>query len=243
MEANAFGVVCGSLWKFKKQNFHKPPTASLEILKNRISTNALILRKESTASTMPATTMCTFGKGKKEKPEPVRVEETIRTDMLYQCKAGKRLQIRIGSRGFVPDRECEESLGIPWLAWWFWSGEQKKRLWSMRQGKQDLLRPQKAAGSRSFLRRHARLSGGRNTACLLQAVWQGETGETRLGGGQPFLYQAICVLCRKTMPRLQHQGCGQRTPPGLAHGQGSGKAVYDRAAKASSKAGAQGDWH
>ena len=163
--------------------------------------------------------------------------------MLYECKEGKRLKIRIGSPVFVPDRECEESLGIPWLASWSWSGEEKKHLRSMRQGTQDLLRPQEAAGSRSSLRRGAHLSGGRDTSPLLQAVWQGETGETRLAGRQSFLHQAIRVLCREAMPRLQYQGCGQRTPPGLAYSQGSGKAIYDRAAKACSKAGSQGDWH
>lgn len=70
MKADAFDTGYGSLWKFKKQNFHKPPTASLEILKNRISTNALILRKESTAFTISATADPSLQKKNKKKQEP-----------------------------------------------------------------------------------------------------------------------------------------------------------------------------
>lgn len=51
MKADAFAAVCGSLWICIGINPHKPPTDSLEIL-GRIPTNALILRKESTAFTI-----------------------------------------------------------------------------------------------------------------------------------------------------------------------------------------------
>jgi len=52
VKADTFAAGCGSLWKFIGINSHKPPTANLEIL-GRISTNTLILRKESTAFTIP----------------------------------------------------------------------------------------------------------------------------------------------------------------------------------------------
>jgi hypothetical protein len=53
VQADAFGAGYGSLWKFQKTKFPQAPTAVLEILQNRISTNALNLRKESTAFTNP----------------------------------------------------------------------------------------------------------------------------------------------------------------------------------------------
>jgi len=226
-------------WKSQGRNSHTFCTAGLEIV-GTIPTNALILRKESTASTMPLPPCSFVGREKKEKTESV--EETRKTDMFYECETGKRLEIRIGSRDFVPDRECEESLEIPGLVSWFWSGEEKKHLRRMRQGIQDLLRPQEAAGSRSIVRRRTRLSGSGSTPRRLPAVRQGETRETRLAGGQSLLHETIWILCRAPMPLLEHQGCGQRTAPGLAHGQGSGKAVYGRAVKASRQAGSQDHW-
>lgn len=63
VKADAFAAVRGSLWKFIGINFHKPPTASLEI-PGRISTNTLILRKESTAFTIAPLPVPPFKKKK-----------------------------------------------------------------------------------------------------------------------------------------------------------------------------------
>jgi hypothetical protein len=79
MKADPFDAAYGSLWKFKKQNFHKPPTLSLEILKNRISTNALILRKESTAFTTPLPPSHYSSRRKKQNQEPYGNVEITKT--------------------------------------------------------------------------------------------------------------------------------------------------------------------
>jgi hypothetical protein len=52
----------------------------------------------------------------------------------------------------------------------------------------------------------------------------------RQQAGQPVLHEAVRLLRRPAMPRLQHQGRCQGSVHGLAHGQGVGEAVHAGAA-------------
>ena len=75
VKADAFDVDCGSLWKFKVQNFHKPPSAYLEILKSRISTNALILKNRINS----------FHKTTTARSHPLKRGKNKDKDALWKC--------------------------------------------------------------------------------------------------------------------------------------------------------------
>jgi hypothetical protein len=100
---------------------------------------------------------------------------------------------------------------------------------------------------RSVLRRHPgavgpsetsgqqskqRVFGVRGTPRALSELRQGEARATRLPGRQSVLHQALRLLCAAALPTVEHPRCGQRTQPGLAHGQRAGQAVHGRAARA-----------
>lgn len=99
-------------------------------------------------------------------------------------------------------------------------------------GSPKFLRPQGAAYPGPALRRDAYLSGSGDQTCYVLEVWEGEVREAYLAGRQPFLHEAIRLLCRPTVPEDDHSGRHQRGEAGLAYGQGVGKALYDRTAPA-----------
>ena len=53
----------------------------------------------------------------------------------------------------------------------------------------------------------------------------------------------LCLLCRPSLPIGDDQGRGGGIEAGLAHGQGTGAAVYGSPAQACRHAVTAGDWH
>jgi len=120
---------------------------------------------------------------------------------------------------------------------------EKNGVWSVRPCSSLDLRPEDPKGSRSVLRGCAHLPGGGDPTGLLPKVQEREAGEAGVVGGQSFLHQAICLLCRPSVSGLGDYGCGQGTSPGLEDGEGSGEAIHAGAVEASGTAWPEGDWH
>src|SRR5580704_7997833 len=64
----------------------------------------------------------------------------------------------------------------------------------LRSHSDGVVRPQGPPCTRSFVRRHADISGIGGAADRVPPLWQGEAGTARLSGGQSVLHQAFCVL-------------------------------------------------
>lgn len=122
------------------------------------------------------------------------------------------------------------------------SAGEKNGLWGLWLCSPYDLRSKDPKGSRSFLWRPAHLSGGGNSARLLPKMPKSETGKVGVVGRIPFLHQAVCLLCRATVSRVDHSRYRQGIAFELEDGQGLGKAVYAGAAASSQQSGAQGDW-
>ena len=135
------------------------------------------------------------------------------------------------------------SLGTPRPGSSDWYVGEKNVLWSVRPCSSFLLRPEDPAGSGSLLRGCAHLPGGGDPKGLLPKVQESEAGEAAVAGGQPFLHQAICLLCRPSVSGFGSDGCSGRTAPGLEDGKVSGKAVHAGAVEASGIAWTEGDRH
>src|SRR5215831_4145624 len=89
----------------------------------------------------------------------------------------------------------------------------------LRSRPDGLVRSQAAACARSVMRRHADFPGIGGEAARLPSLWQGEARAARLSGGQSALQQALCLLCRPSLPVGDDQGRGGGTQARLAHGQ------------------------
>ena len=115
----------------------------------------------------------------------------------------------------------------------------KNSVWRLRDGSPNLLRSQGPSGRGSPLRRHAGVPGDPDLPGRVSGLRQGETGISLFPLRQPLLHEAVLLLHRPAMPRLQHQGHRQGTASRLPHGQGVGEAVHAGAAEASWHPGAQ----
>src|SRR3989338_8921173 len=122
-------------------------------------------------------------------------------------------------------------------------GAQKNGLQRVWPGALGLVRPHDTARPRFVLRQHAGLSGVRGTPDSLSMLWQSETGTARLLCRQSVLHKAVCLVRRAPLPGVYRQGCCRRAESGLADGQGTGQAIYDRATGTRRDPGPQGDRH
>lgn len=138
-------------------------------------------------------------------------------------------------------KKCAASLVTPRPGSSPSSGAQKNDLQGMWSSARGLVRPQDPAGARPVLRRHASLSGDRDSAGSMPKLRQGEARASRLSCRQPPLYKAVCLVCGPALPGEHHSGCRQGTAPGLAYRQGVGQAVHGSPAGAGRHAGAQGN--
>src|SRR3990172_10973271 len=129
-------------------------------------------------------------------------------------------------------RSSEGSSAIPRLASSVSNGGGKNSVRCLRNGSPNLLRSQDSPHSGSSLRRHAGVPGDPDPAGPVQTVREGEAGIAYVPLRQSLLHEAVLLLRRPAMPRLQHPGCRQRSVSGLAHGQGAGEAVHAGAAPA-----------
>ena len=153
------------------------------------------------------------------------------------------LPIYSASLAFVRMRRREGCSATRRCVCFAWSDEEKKPLRGLRHACARHLRPQGSPRSRSLLWGCTHLPGVRTAACMVPALWCSEAGEASLVGGQPFLYQALCVLRRAALSDNDDLGCGARTASGLARGQGAGQAIYARAVAPNRHAWAEGHRH
>ena len=101
---------------------------------------------------------------------------------------------RTPSRGFVRKARCAVCSVIRRRASSPSCGAQKNDLRRLRPSAIGLVRPARSAGTRSVLWRHAHLPGGRGTAPAVPQVRWREARAVGVPGGQPVLYQALCLL-------------------------------------------------
>lgn len=130
---------------------------------------------------------------------------------------------------------------MPVLSPWF--DAKKNGLWFLREGSSELVRSKDPSCSGPLVRGCPNLSGISDSACLLSALREGETGEALLSCRQSVLHEAICFLCGETMPVDDDPGCGEGDAFGLAHDQGVGEVVHAGATSEDGKSNARSDWH
>src|SRR5260221_4066852 len=130
------------------------------------------------------------------------------------------------SLAFVHMRLCEGCLATRRRVSFAWSDGGKSPLRGLRHAGAWHLRPQASPCARSLLRGCSHLPGVRTAACMVPLLWCGEAGEASLVGGQPVLYQALCLLRRTALSDSNDLGCGARVASGLARCQGTGQAIH-----------------
>ena len=123
-----------------------------------------------------------------------RLEIGIMFGWPIQQSDGGDFGMRTRSRGFVRSLPCAACSVIRKRASSPSNGAQKNVLRLLRSSAPGLVRPTHAARSRSVVWRRAHLGGDRGASCAVQALRAREARATRLPGGQPVLYQALCLL-------------------------------------------------
>ncbi len=170
-----------------------------------------------------------------------------KTEMIsgwqIQRSDGGDFGTRTRSRGFVRTPWCAVSSGNRRPALSPLYGAQKndlRMLWPCAIG---LVRPTHTTGARSVLWRHAHLSGGRGAARAVPKLCWREARGVGVPGGQPVLYQALCLLRGAALPPSHHQGHCRGAQSSLGNDQDAGEAVHACAACQSGHTGTQGHRH
>jgi hypothetical protein len=94
--------------------------------------------------------------------------------------------IRIRSLVFDRNKQCAGFSVIRMPASLPSSDAQKNGLWLLRSHSDGVVRPQGPPRARSFLRRHAGISGSGGAAGRVPPLWQGEAGTARFLADNPF---------------------------------------------------------
>lgn len=105
-------------------------------------------------------------------------------------------------------------------------GVKKNGMWMLRHRASQLLRQGSATDTGSVLWGRPDLFESGSPTGSVQAVWQGETGETALAGKQSISYESIFLLCGPEVPNHDHQGRSKGAETGLACGQGAGQGIH-----------------
>ena len=116
-------------------------------------------------------------------------------------------------------------------------------MWGVRSGATFSLRPENPKSSGPLLRGRADFPGSGDPTGLLPKVQEREAGEAAMAGGQSFLQQEICVLCKPSVSGFGSGGRRDGTAPGLEYGEVSGKAVHAGAVEPSGIAWIEGSKH
>ena len=103
------------------------------------------------------------------------------------------------------------------------------------------LRPEGTACSGPVLRGYANPPGGGGPKGPVSKVRQGEAGEVSMACEQPFLHEAVCLVCGAAMQGDPGQRRGKGAQAGLEDGKGPGQGVHGRAASADGGSRPQGD--
>lgn len=132
----------------------------------------------------------------------------------------------INSPDFDRDQEYRGYLETRKLVLSALIGVKKNDMRLLRHRASQLLRQGSATNTGFVLWGCPDLSGSGSPTGSVQDVWESETGETALAGGQSLLYESVFLLCRTEVPRHDGQGCGKRVETGLACGQGIGQRIH-----------------
>ena len=151
-------------------------------------------------------------------------------DIILGCRTQRNesgdLETHIGLRDFVHNLSCVASSVIPKHVSSRWSGAQKNGLRLVWPSTVWLVRPARAACSRSFQWRYADLSGDRNTSRTLPPLRTREAGTAGMAGGQSVLHEAVCALRRPALPAGHNSGHRAGTSSGLGYRQDSRQAIH-----------------
>jgi len=151
--------------------------------------------------------------------------------------------IRIGFLASAPSTPFLESLGTPRPGSSDLCVGEKNGVRSVRPCSSFLLRPEDPKGSGPLLWGRSDLPGSGDPTGALPKVQESKAGESAVACGQPFLYQAIFLLCRPSVSGFGYYGCSEGAAPGLEDGEGSGKGIHAGTAETSGVAWAEGNWH
>ena len=105
------------------------------------------------------------------------------------CRMGIR------SRAFERKRPCAACLVIRMCGSCGSIGAQKNGLRLLRVGRERLVRPADATGSRPFERRISDFSRSRSAARGVPPLWHSEARTAGFSRGQSALHQTLCILC------------------------------------------------
>src|SRR5277367_1597920 len=122
-------------------------------------------------------------------------------------------------------------------------GAQKNDLQLLRSRPDGLVRLPATAGSRSVERRVPDRSGVGGAAHRVRRLRLREARAAGVSGGQSPLYQAVCLLCRASLPAGRDPRCRQGTEARLGNSQDARDAVHAGADRTGGRAGTQGDRH
>ena len=123
------------------------------------------------------------------------------------------------------------------------TGVKKNGVRLLRHKAPEFLRPQGTPYSGPVLWGHANLSGGGGPQGPVSEVRQGEAGEVSVACGQPFLHEAVCLVCGTAVQGDHGQGHGKGAQAGLEDGQGPGQGVHAGAAPTYGNPRTQGNRH
>src|SRR5271169_4346830 len=122
-------------------------------------------------------------------------------------------------------------------------GAQKSDLQLLRSRPDGLVRLPATAGSRSVERRVPDRSGVGGAAHRVRRLRLREARAAGVSGGQSPLHQAVCLLCRASLPAGRDPRCRQGTEARLGNSQDARDAVHAGADRTGECAGTQGDRH
>src|SRR5262252_5461541 len=128
--------------------------------------------------------------------------------MARAAKRSRRLWDTYSFSGFRPEQTVRGIFGDPNARIITLKRRSKKRLVVVAVTFKWGGTTARSVGARSFLRRHADISGSGGAAGRVPPLWQGEAGTARFSGGQPVLHQAVCILCGPALSGGTDQGRG-----------------------------------
>ncbi len=106
------------------------------------------------------------------------------------------------------------------------SGLKKNSMWLLRSRSAVLLRQEGATHTGFIVWGEEHLPLGRCSTSALPRVWESEAGTFRVGAGQSFFHQAICLYSGPQVSEHKRAGRGKGIPAGLAYGEVVGQTVH-----------------
>src|SRR5277367_1649778 len=161
-------------------------------------------------------------------------------------ESGKRQRRLSDGYSFAGFRACESVRGVfgdPDVRIVTLDRRSKNDLQLLRSRPDGLVRLPATAGSRSVERRVPDRSGVGGAAHRVRRLRLREARAAGVSGGQSPLHQAVCLLCRASLPAGRDPRCRQGTEARLGNSQDARDAVHAGADRTGGRAGTQGDRH